>query len=292
MKIDLGHLEVLLAVVNEGSFDGAAAVLHVTPSAVSQRIKALEQQAGQVLLQRTKPVAPTTAAIPFLQAARQISAVVEHTLTPAVQGEPGLPAIPLAANADSLETWLIPALASVRDIATFHLYREDQDHTAELLRSGTVMAGITSDEKPIQGCESVRLGVMRYLPLASPEYVAQWLPNGLNEACLAKAPVLYYDRKDKLQNKFLNTLGLDHLSPPYNTMPANQAFKEAIRESIGWGMVPEFVAAPLIESDEAMHLGGHFDVTLYWQQWKVSSPQLDALRQAIVDAATYSLRIA
>ena len=291
MCVDLSHLEVLLTIIDEGSFDGAAAVLRVTPSAVSQRIKTLEQQAGQVLVRRTKPVSATEAAIPYVQAARQIRAVVEQTLETTTATGQVLPPIPIAANADSLDSWLIPALASVRDVATFHLVRDDQDHTAEFLRSGAVMAGITSTEVPVQGCESTRLGVMRYIPIAHPEFVQQWLPNGLIEEAVARAPVLYFDRKDRLQHQFLATINLDHLNPPRNYIPANGAFHEAIRQEMGWGMVPEMLAAPMINAGEAMHLGGHVDITLFWQQWKLSSPPLTALRSAILDAAAYSLRI-
>lgn len=291
MKVDLAHLEALLAVVDEGTFEGAAAMLQVTPSAVSQRLKALEQQAGRVLLRRTRPVQPTEAAIPYLQAARQIQAVVDHTLIPGIDPDSPPPAIPLAANSDSLETWLVSALASVRDVATFHLHRDDQDYTADLLRSGRVMAGVTSHEAPVQGCESTRLGVMRYLPLASPEYVEQWLPAGLTKKHLAAAPAIYYDKRDNLQREFLDSLFPERLNPPYSYMPSNTAFKEAILQDMGWGMVPEQLATDLIDSGQAMHLGGHTDVTLFWQQWKISSTQLDSVRTAVLDAAAYSLRI-
>ena len=59
--IDLSQLRALAAVVDEGSFDAAASALHLTPSAVSQRIKALEQSAGRVLVRRTKPTEATEA---------------------------------------------------------------------------------------------------------------------------------------------------------------------------------------------------------------------------------------
>lgn len=291
MKIDLVQLETLLMVIDEGSFEGAAAIMRVTPSAISQRLKALEQQAGMVLIRRSKPVQPTEAAIPYLQAARQIQAVVDQTIHASGTQAERLPAIPLAANADSLDSWLIPALASVADIASFHLYRDDQDHTAELLRSGKVMAGIASHEVPVQGCESTKLGVMRYLPLASPEFAKRWLPHGLTERSLANAPTVYFDRKDSLQNEFLRKLGMSHLNPPWHYIPSNMAFIEAIVQDMCWGMVPEQLAHDLVASGQAIALVGQVDVTLYWQQWKISTPQLDALRGAVIDAAAYSLRV-
>ena len=58
--MDLLHpqLAAFAAVLEEGSFEAAARRLCVTPSAVSQRIKALEDRLGQVLLVRQPPCRP------------------------------------------------------------------------------------------------------------------------------------------------------------------------------------------------------------------------------------------
>ncbi|HJF13094.1 LysR family transcriptional regulator, partial [Corynebacterium falsenii] len=47
------HLDTLLAIVDLGSFDAAASALGISPSAVSQRIKTLESEAGRVLIRRS-----------------------------------------------------------------------------------------------------------------------------------------------------------------------------------------------------------------------------------------------
>lgn len=54
-RLGADQLAALAAVIECGSFDAAADRLHVTPSAVSQRIKALESRVGQVLVVRDKP---------------------------------------------------------------------------------------------------------------------------------------------------------------------------------------------------------------------------------------------
>ena len=59
--LDYLGLAALAAVVREGSFERAARKLHVTPSAVSQRIKQLEERTGQVLVQRGTPCTGTEA---------------------------------------------------------------------------------------------------------------------------------------------------------------------------------------------------------------------------------------
>ena len=80
MNLDPDQLEALAAAVSEGTFDAAARALHVTPSAVSQRVKALETSVGQVLLIRSKPVRATTPGETLLRAARQIRALSAEAL--------------------------------------------------------------------------------------------------------------------------------------------------------------------------------------------------------------------
>ncbi len=113
MQVESGQLAALLAVLREGSFDRAAGVLHVTPSAVSQRIKLLEQRLGAVLVVRGVPCRPTPRGREVYKHALQLE-VLERELLAALPGAgaaqtPEAP-MSIAANADSLATWLVPAL--------------------------------------------------------------------------------------------------------------------------------------------------------------------------------------
>ncbi|MBO9521682.1 MAG: LysR family transcriptional regulator ArgP [Nocardioidaceae bacterium] len=283
---DLGQLAALVAVVDEGSFDAAAARLRLTPSAVSQRIKALERTAGQVLVRRSKPTEVTSAGAAHLRLARQLAAVVaqaEAELVP--DGE--LPTVPLAVNADSLATWVLPALATVADVARFDLRREDQAHTTELLRAGAVVAAITSQAEPVQGCRSVRLGSMRYRPVASPSYAGRWLPDGPTAAALARAPVVVFDRKDHLQDDYLRKVSRRALAPPRHHVPSSREFVEAIELGLGWGMLPrqQYDGTGLVVLDERRFV----EVPLYWQQWTLHTPALDAIAAAVRAGAATAL---
>ena len=80
MRIDGQQLAAFAAVIELGSFDAAAARLHVTPSAISQRIKALEQRVGQVLVVREKPCSATAAGVPLLRLAAQTALLEAETL--------------------------------------------------------------------------------------------------------------------------------------------------------------------------------------------------------------------
>ena len=72
MRIDAQLAATVAAVVDEGSFEAAARRLHITQSAVSQRIKAMEEQSGRVLVRRSKPIEPTEAGAVLLRLARQL----------------------------------------------------------------------------------------------------------------------------------------------------------------------------------------------------------------------------
>ena len=189
MDPDLAQLRALAAAIDEGSFEAAATSLHLTPSAVSQRIKALETSVGQVLVRRTKPTATTDAGEAYLRLARQIDSLVRAAGRLSGPDSPdAFVTVPLAVNSDSLATWVLPALADIPAAVAFDLHREDQDHSAELLRTGTVMAAITTDSGAVQGCTVERLGVMRYRALASPGFVAKWFRGGAGIDALRLAP--------------------------------------------------------------------------------------------------------
>ena len=281
------QVRTLLAVADEGTFDAAATVLHVTPSAVSQRVKALERRTGSVLVTRTKPVRLTESGQVVVRFARRLTALERDARAElGMTGEPVR--IPIAVNADSLATWLVPALARVPDVC-FELHREDQDHTTTLLRDGTVMAAVTSSSTPVQGCSVRPLGALRYLPLAHPDFAARWTTGSLRED-LSRAPVVTFDRRDDLQDAFVRTLGGRGASDLRHFVPASAEFVTAVAAGLGWGMVPEVQAAALLRAGELVSLAPSrsVPVPLYWQQWKLDLPPLTAVATAIIEtAATY-----
>jgi LysR family transcriptional regulator, chromosome initiation inhibitor len=292
MNLDPDQLEALAAAVSEGTFDAAARALHVTPSAVSQRVKALETSVGQVLLIRSKPVRATTPGETLLRAARQIQAVSADALRElgAEDAQEGPGVVVLAVNADSLDTWFLAALAGL-DGAVFDLRREDENRTAELLRRGEVMAAVTTSSHPVPGCAVRRLGAMRYAPRASAAFRARWFPDGLTVAALARAPVVLLDRDDTIQHRYLRRRARTPLHPPCHYVPESGPFFQAVRLGFGWGMIPDLQlaqdpGADLVDLDPA----GAMDVELYWQQWRVAGPTLERVAQAVQATAAQFLR--
>ncbi|KTR06520.1 LysR family transcriptional regulator ArgP [Curtobacterium luteum] len=287
------HLETLLAVIDHGTLDAAARALSITPSAVSQRLKAMEQQAGRVLVRRTVPVVPTAAGEVVLRHARQARLLDEETAR-ALDGDAGsVPSIPLAVNADSLGTWFLDALARVRvdTEVVFDLHREDQDRTAELLRAGTVMAAVTAEAEPVQGCSSVALGIDRYRAVAAPAFVERYLEDlDLRTADerrvldrLDGVPLVDYDRDDDLQQGYLRTV-LGHAPHgPRHFVPTSADFARAVGLGFGWGLLPEAQCTALLARGELVELvpGRHADVALWWQRWNLASPLLEQVTTAV-----------
>ncbi|WP_188668877.1 LysR family transcriptional regulator ArgP [Tersicoccus solisilvae] len=310
MNLSTDQLTALVAVVDEGSFDGAAAVLHLTPSAVSQRIRALEESLGQVVVRRSRPVQPTDAGRTVLRTARQVLHL-QHDLAADLGGGAGgtsgeggaarpTATVSVAVNSDSLATWFMPALESLQgwgDVAV-ELHRDDELRSADLLRDGRVMAAVAATPVRVQGCSVTPLGALRYLPVSSPGFASRWFDGGATPALLRRAPVLDFDRDDSLQRRFAasvaaasgdeSAVGDAPGSAPRSYVPSSREYADAIRLGIGWGLVP---TDQLDDGLVALDVGpGHLDVPLYWLRWTLDSPVLAALTDAVHAAARARLR--
>ncbi|MGO4384453.1 LysR family transcriptional regulator ArgP [Specibacter sp. RAF43] len=289
------QLRTFVAVLEAGTFDAAAGQLHVTASAVSQRIKAMEQAAGQVLLQRSTPVAATPAGVIVLKLAlqlRQLEADAAAEL--GIGGRPGGgTAIPVVVNADSLATWFVDALAAVPEEAglTFEVLREDEQHSVAMLRSGSVMAAVTASADPVQGCSVAALGSMRYRAVASAGFLRRWFPGGFDPALLRAAPIIQFDRTDTLQTNFLASVAGPGATGGQHFIPDTVQFAAAVRAGLGWGLLPEAHCREGLRSGRLAELvpGRVTAIPLYWQRWKIQSAALDLLSSAVGTTASAAL---
>ncbi len=298
-QIDPVALRTLATAVRLGTFEATARELHVTPSAVSQRIKALETHVGRVLVHRIKPLEPTEAGHVLMRLAAQTELLEREAVAELLEGEePGdddpFVSVPIAVNADALYTWLIDALVAVQSEhrVTFEVVREDQSRTTERLRRGDVMAAVTSDPRAVPGCRVVRLGSMRYRAVATPAWMKAHLPDGAVAAALGRAPVIAFDRSDTQHEDFLRKVTRRHLTPPVTWIPSVGEFDTAVRRGMGWGMIPEVQVRADLDRGRLVEVvpGRKTDVPLYWQHWRLESPLMADLTAAITSAAGGWLR--
>jgi LysR family transcriptional regulator, chromosome initiation inhibitor len=288
VDLNPGQLDALVAIADHGSFDAAARQLHITPSAVSQRVRALEATAGQVLISRGTPCRPTPHGEWLVRLGRQtrfLYTEAAQALTTAAAVE-----LPVAVNADSLASWFRDVLAAATNWegTSIQLRVEDQGYSQELLRRGDVLAAVTSDPTAVQGCSVDSLGALRYLPAAAPSVAARWRRGAAPD--WAAMPVVIFNDKDDLQHELLRRHGVEQGSPVVHQVPSTADFYAAIRMGLGWGMLPESQARADLAAGELVRLSGDvIDIPLHWQRWRLDSPKLAALTAAVRIAASHLL---
>lgn len=296
---DPARLQALAAILRHGSFEAAAQELSVTPSAISQRIRTLEDQVGTPLIQRGQPCRATPAGARLARHAEDL-----RLLERSVAAELGAmapdarPVVRLAVNADSLATWFLPALRVLPDVL-FDLVIDDQDHSADWLRRGEVQAAVTGavtgagmgTGAAVAGCDAYPLGRLRYLAAMSPEFARRWFADGVSAATLERAPALTFNQKDRLQAQWASARVGRRLDPPTHYLPSSQGFVDAALAGLGWCMNPETLVRPHLDTGGLVLLApdAPLDVALTWQVGRLMAGALAPLTQAVRREAARSL---
>ncbi|MCP4721469.1 MAG: LysR family transcriptional regulator ArgP [Desulfobacteraceae bacterium] len=293
---DYKLLQALANVIQEGGFDKASQKLNITQSAVSQRIKLLEDQVGKLLVTRTIPPVPTTQGKSLLKHYIQVQSLeadLELTLKP--MARENFQVFPLGINADSLSTWFFPAINSFlgENRVLLDLKVDDQEQTHKLLRNGEVAGCISSENTPVQGCSVTPIGTMNYRMAATPQFMEKHFPRGLGKECLKTAPAVIYNRKDDLHARFLKTCFQESVHQkiiqkiPIHYVPSPEKFVGLILNGLAYGMVPDLQGLAHIKTGRLMDLAPdtHIGVDLYWHRWNLSSILLDEFSKAIVKNA-------
>ncbi len=301
-------LDCLAALADTGSFERAAQQLSITQSAVSQRLRTLETGLGRLLVVRSRPLRLTEPGKLLLRYARQLQAL-RADITRELGGVGNSnERLPIAVNADSLATWVLPALDAVvqdgqREGYGLELIVDDQDFTHEWLREGAVLGCVSTVSEALRGCRVTVLGTMRYIAVASPAFVARELPTGLNRANFAALPWLVFNRKDDMHSAWVSrAFGIDAPRLVPRSVPSSEAHARAA--AMGWGLavMPEQMATRWLASGEllAVHPEVHVDVQLHWHQWSLRGDDsaaptlrtgtLDRIGLALAEGARSSLR--
>ncbi|MBO9477313.1 LysR family transcriptional regulator ArgP [Shimia sp. R11_0] len=290
MQIDYAHLAALAAILRTGSFDAAAQDLGVTQSAISQRLKALEERIGMPLVLRGSPCVGTETGRRLAAHLDQVGLLEGALARDLAALSPRSARLRIAVTADSLATFFLKAVAQVPDLLV-DLVVDDQDFSADWLRRGEVVAAVTAHEAPIAGCDSLPLGAMRYIASASPAFVKQHFANGVTPEAISKAPVLIFSSKDRLQHQWVQqTLGVTP-TPPSHHLPSAPGFVDASLLGLGWGMNPEPLVRPHLNSGALVPLqpGTPFDTPLFWQSSRLLAPALAPLSKALQQIARQHL---
>lgn len=281
---DPAQLSALAAIHRRGSFDLAASELHVTASAISQRLKALEEATGTLLIQRGQPCVATAAGARMIRHHDEVTLLERALASDLPQLSPRPASLRIAVNADSLATWVIPALAATHGFL-FDLVIDDQDVSQTWLKRGEVAAAITSHPGPLQGCDTIALGALRYRATASPAYIRQWFGMGATPAAFAKAPALTFSDNDKLQDIWVNRHAslAKRSSFPSHRLASSHGFVDACLAGLGWGLNPEPLVAAHLSTGRLVEIipDTALDVALHWQFARLTAAALAPLTRAI-----------
>ena len=291
-------LATVAAVVREGSFERAARVLHITPSAVSQRIRQMEERVGAVLIVRGQPCTATEAGARICRHADSV-AMLEHDLRrdlPALAPEDAQAehtTIRIAINADSIATWALDAVHDlVRQRLPLEIIADDQDFTQEWLRSGQVLGCVTTLKQALRGCKMVPLGAMHYVAVASASYAEQYLPQGLTPHNFREVSFLSFNRKDDMAAEFVaRAFGLKRVALNHLFVPGSEAQMRAVAAGWAVGVMPELMAREALADGSMVNLapGRSLPIQLYWHCWNLESAVLDALTAALTATAARTL---
>ncbi len=285
---DYKLLEAFAVVIREGGFEKAAGKIHITQSAISQRVKQLEEQFGQVLLLRTSPPKPTDAGKKVLKLFNQVKHLEDDlmvTLEP--DDRSSFTSIPVAINADTLDTWFLGAIQPFlkREKVVLDLLVDDQERTHRYLRDGKVLGCISTRNAAIQGCRIEHIGDVFYGLYCSREFAKQWFPKGLELKRLALAPITCFTREDELSDKmFRQIYGArpEHLPTYY--IPSSVMFTDLITGGLAYGILPEQQSRSLLERGEIVDLAPDekVKVKLYWHCWNLKSKLLQAFTEELL----------
>ncbi|GGY20272.1 LysR family transcriptional regulator ArgP [Paludibacterium paludis] len=295
--LDPKLLEALQAVVECGGFEKAAQRLFLTQSAVSQRIKLLEERLGQPVVTRTSPIDTTVAGRRLLRHFHQLS-LMEKDLLDTLQvtrTDSAFTMLAIGVNADSLAGWFLQAVKPFlkRHPVVLDLLMDDQDYTHELMRNGHVAGCVSTRAQAVQGSECRLLGHVRYLCLATPAFRDRFFSSGMTPEALSAAPAILYDRKkDDMHHQFLSgTLGFTGHFPAF-ALPTPEGFLDYTREGLAYSLQPELMLADDLDTGRLVDLcpGLWMDMPMYWHHWRIESNLISEIEETLVEFALAHLR--
>ena len=266
-------LDALSAVVRNGSFAAAAEHLGVSQSAVSQRVKLLEERAGMSLVLRGRPCGATQAGALLCRHLDDVR-LLEHDLLsalPQVSGEvSGRSAtVRLAVNSDSLASWFPEVVCKAGHELGLRLevVRDDQEHTVDMLRSGEAMAAVTTEGARINGFRKTALGSLEFLAVCAPQFHFKHFSGGVTSAALSRAPCLMFDSKDGLLHGRAHSLTGEKVQFTGHWLPDLQGQVSVLAAGGAWGMMPKHLVSGELNTGTLRELvqESPFPVPLYWQ---------------------------
>jgi LysR family transcriptional regulator (chromosome initiation inhibitor) len=239
--LDYKGIEALYMVQKLQSFEAAAEKLHLTQSAISQRIKVLEAYYGEPLLIRSLPYRPTQLGEQLIGLFKRVC-LLEEDFSQELKEKKMPFRCSIALNRDSLETYFLSLLqhTTLFKGMILEIIADDQEKTLEYLKNGLANIAISTSSMGTLGSKTHFLGDMDYILVASPELYEQYFSKLPPSKALYQAPALKYDQHDTLHHRYLEKFfNLTEESLQYLVIPSVQGFKQCALQGYAYGLIPK-----------------------------------------------------
>lgn len=296
VALDYDAIEVLAAVVRTGSFESAARELNVTQSAVSQRVRALEDRLGTILVVRGRPCVATEEGRLLCQHYDQVL-LMQHELRVRLEADSASYLAPrrvrIGVNNDSLATWFpeVVRLAQAQLNLRIEILSDDQDYTEQSLRTGDAIAAVTTNELPMPGCRRLSLGAMDYMAVATPGFVRREIGPEPTLARVAGAPSLVFDRKDTLPEQWMLASFGEAVALSCHMVPSFEGLMACCLNGVGWCLMPSISVGVLVRSGKLVELvpGKRIALSLHWQARSQQNQVMIRLTEIVREVAETQL---
>lgn len=292
MNVTFHQLRVFVEIARQGSVQGAAEVLHVTPPAVSLQLKEIESQVGHRLFERThRRMSLSTAGEYFLVYARRLLGTLkeaEDAMARFARLESGLLTIGMVSSAK----YFLPQL-----LARFHTDHPAIDVRLRLGNREALAAMMTASEVDL--CVMGRTPVdfpSRADPFAPHPHVLVTAPDhrfagakSVPASALAHEPFIVREPASGTRTALQEYLDRFRVKPIFvMEMPSNEAIKQAVMagmgvsllslHTIGLELSAGLIATPRVEGLPLMRRWNIVNIAA-----KQLSPAAEAFRRFVLD---------
>lgn len=292
--IDHAQLEALLAVERYGGFVAAAERIGLSASALSQRVKLLEQRLGLVLVHRGRPIRLTDSGLRlcrYAETIEQMEGQVLQAFSPDVIGADGtIPRLKVVVDHDSAATWLPDFFdedANSNDARLIEFELADQDRSIEEMKAGHALAGVSSSPEAYQGYKARSLGTFVYRAAASPDCSMRYRLKEGDPAAVTKAPAIGLSATDDRPRDWVReAYGWDGILPTH-VIPDALTVLEACRRSVGWSVFPTALIDDEIAQGKLVDLepGAVIRRRLYWHVSTMAEAALAGVTRRVMRVA-------
>jgi LysR family transcriptional regulator (chromosome initiation inhibitor) len=285
--LDSKLLQTLATVIECKGFEKAASQLGITQSAVSQRIKQLEELLGQALLIRSQPLEATAAGKSLLLHFRQLTLLEQELMQQLKPDVPGQAhnVLDIGTDSDSLACWLLPAVLPMMRPHGVQLRIHPGSPLAESAAANPphLSGWLSHSDGSVQGSHCFHLGEINYLCVCAPDFHRTHFNQGMTKT-LGQVPAVVLHGQQARHSGFLQHHWGYQGEFPYSSTPSPESMLLMIQSGLAYGLLPQELLEQTAHAASLITLGGVLSLPLYWHHWRVEPTLARQLGETLLAA--------